>query len=95
MTRPTIEAFQKSAREALTRVCDQDEPAFAALDELGPEFDFKDDGGIDSLDILDVVFYIDKDLGVKIFLESMILDDKPITLQNLYDAIREDATTPA
>jgi acyl carrier protein len=94
MTNPTFEAFQASARSTLVTIGVPYEE-LKLLDAKGPSFDFYADGGVDSLDMLDVVFYIDRDLGVKINFDKLILDEKPVTLQNLYGAIRKDAHLPA
>lgn len=94
MRRPTLEEFTTSARKALVLI-EIVEEELAVFDAKGPAFDFHRDGGVDSLDMLDVVFYIDHDLDIKIGLEKLIHSEEPITVQNLYESIRQNAESPA
>jgi acyl carrier protein len=55
----------------------------------GADFDFYDDGSLDSLDMLDVAFAVEKDLGIKLSLEELLDSRKPMTLGNLYGSIRQ------
>jgi acyl carrier protein len=86
MAKPTLEAFTASVRKALAEV-DVPEEELTLLDVKGPSFHFYDDGGIDSLDMLDVAFQINRELGTRIQLEKLKHDNEPMTLQNLYDSI--------
>ena len=43
------------------------------------------DHGIDSLDMLDIAFAVDKELGVRINIEEVVMEGKPATLGLLYD----------
>ncbi|GEM_PF-5922533 len=95
MTVPTFKLFAASARSAVAKVTDHDVSVLGNFDRLGPSFHFKDDGGIDSLDMLDVYFYIDKDLGIQLEGEKFMRSGDPMTLDNLYKYIHQDASTPA
>jgi acyl carrier protein len=94
VTKPTPEEFQASARKALATV-DVPEKELALLDTKGPSFDLYKDGGVDSLDMLDFAHYVDLDLDIKLGLDELLHSDKPVTLQNLYDSIKQDTNTPA
>ncbi len=91
MAKPTFEVFQASARKALLRA----DGSADLLVQKGPSFHFYDDGLVDSLDMLDIAFYIDQDIKVKIDLESLIHGEVDMTLQNLYDSIRTVHQPPA
>lgn len=95
MATPAFEAFKKSARNSLAKACCDDRQSLASFDKLGSSFDFYDDGGIDSLDMLDVSFFIEQDLHIKLEVEKLMNDEEPMTLQNLYHSIRQDSNSPA
>lgn len=87
MSKPTLEAFQASARRALEKI-ELKEDGLSKLDQKGPSFDFQDDGGVDSLDMLDVNFYVETDLDIHIDLDSFLKGEEPETLQRLYNSIK-------
>ncbi len=94
MPRPTLDAFIASARKALVNI-EIVEGELAVFDAKGASFNFYSDGMVDSLDMLDVVFYIDQELGVKLAIEKLMHGEEPMTVQNLYDSIRQAAEAPA
>ena len=94
MTLPTFEAFKASAKKALAKI-DVPENELKLLDAKGPKYDLYRDAGVDSLDMLDFCFYVDHDLDIKLGLEKLIHSEKAMTLQNLYDSIRQDSKSPA
>ena len=94
MTKPTLEVFAKATREALANV-DVPQAELQLLDAKGPPFNLYDDGGVDSLDMLDIAFYIEKDLGIKLEIERLMHGDDPMTLQNLFNAIRQNENPSA
>lgn len=85
MTKPTFEQFQLVAiRVVQETVVDEDLPDIGtAIMSEGEKFDFADHG-IDSLDVLDIVYAIDKEMGVKIGLEQAMFESPYLTLGTLY-----------
>ena len=94
MPKPTFEAFTVALRKALAQV-DVPDKELNLLDAKGASFDIFEDGGVDSLDMLDVTFYIDKDLDIKLGLEKFLMDEGPKTVQALYDSTKQEADSPA
>lgn len=92
-----LETFILSARKALAEIVEGEGSAeiFEAFDRKRSQFHFYDDGGLDSLDMLDICFYIERDLKLKLQFEKMVHDNVPMTLRSLYDSVRKDAKTPA
>lgn len=86
---PNPETFNQAVRAALSEImcCEKDDPLLAAFDAEGQLFNFYNHG-VDSLNMLDITFSIDKKLGIKTDIESLINEDKPMILKNLYDSIR-------
>ena len=85
------EDFSKAAKAALVDImCSAvDDEVSRIFDAKGASFDFYIDGGADSLDILDIGFSIEKSLGIKLGLRSMVERKIPMTLENLYNSVQK------
>lgn len=97
MATVTFKAFSDSTRKALGQVIETEGSAeiFEAFDRKGRQFHFYDDGGLDSLDMLDVCFYIERDLKLKLEFEKMVHNNVSMTVENLYNSIVQRAVSPA
>lgn len=97
MAIPAFEAFTASARKALAEVIEPEASAviLRRFDRMGAQFHFYDDGGLDSLDMLDVCFYIERDLKLKLEFEKMVHNNVSMTVENLYNSIVQRAVSPA
>lgn len=89
MATPTLKEFTASARKALAQVLDGEdlEGVYATFDPKGVGFDFYSDGGLDSLDMLDITFYIAQELRIKVGLEQLLKTNAPMNIRNLYNSI--------
>ncbi len=93
MRQANFDAFREAARLALKETLDfdDDSPEIKAFDAKGGSFNFSDNGGADSLDMLDIVFSINKQLNIKIDIDAMVKDKKELTLENLYGSVPQPA----
>jgi acyl carrier protein len=90
---PDFEEFRTAARLALKETMDLDDnsPEIQAFDKKGKKFNFYVDGGVDSLDMLDIAFSVDKQLRIKTNFDAMVKEDEAITLGNLFASVRQQA----
>ncbi|MBI2612671.1 hypothetical protein HYW59_02570 [Candidatus Kaiserbacteria bacterium] len=90
--KPPFDEFHESAMRAVENVMGGDDGYDPQIIDLmkdqGRDFDFPS-SGIDSLDMLDIVFAVDRELGVRVGVEEALLNSPPkVTVGLLYDHTR-------
>lgn len=62
-----FENFAKAVKTAVTKVLDDEDLkiVLTTIVSRGSEFDFDDDAGIDSLDMLEILFYVSQETGMR------------------------------